>query len=98
MKKKSSKCLVDTRTTTRNKETKIIMKAAYIKEYFVFRDDYELGSSYDKFMQSLTGYLKAGKNIHDDANDCTSMLAEDIEFEMMNGKEEVYTANGLGIF
>ena len=98
LKKKSSKCLINTRTTTRNKETKIIMKAAYIKEYFVFRNDYELGSSYDKFMQSLTRYLKAGKNIHDDANDCTSMLAEDIEFEMMSGEEKPYTAQELGIF
>ena len=74
----SCKCLVKTKVTTRNKETRILMKAAYIKEYFVFRSDYEPGSEYDRFMQSLTSYLKAGINVHDDANDATTGLAEDI--------------------
>ena len=55
------------------------MKAAYIKEYFVFRSDYEAGSEYDRFMQSLCSYLKAGTNVHDDANDATTGLAEDIQ-------------------
>ena len=99
LQEKSNTCLVNTRFTTRNKETKILMKAAFIKEYFVFRNDYEAGSEYDKFMQSLTKYMKAGKNEHDDANDCVTMLAEDIEFELFfKEKEEAYTADGLGIF
>jgi len=73
------RCIVKTKVTTRNKETRILMKAAYIKEYFVFRSDYEAGSEYDRFLQSLTSYMKAGDNLHDDANDATTMLAEDIQ-------------------
>ncbi|MCK4328312.1 phage terminase large subunit [candidate division WOR-3 bacterium] len=78
LKDKGNQCLVKTKVTTRNKETRILMKAAFIKEYFVFRNDYEPGSEYDRFMQSLTSYLKAGTNLHDDANDATTGLAEDI--------------------
>jgi predicted phage terminase large subunit-like protein len=76
---KDNRCLVKTKVTTRNKETRILMKAAYIKEYFIFRSDYKAGSEYDRFMQSLTNYMKAGNNVHDDANDTTTGLAEDIE-------------------
>ena len=78
LKDKGNTCLVKTKVTTRNKETRILMKAAYMKEYFVFRNDYEPGSDYDRFMQSLCSYMKAGKNEHDDANDATTGLAEDI--------------------
>ena len=74
-----SRCLVKTKVTTPNKETRILMKAAFIKEYFVFRSDYKAGSDYDKFLQSLTSYMKAGDNLHDDANDCTTGLTEDIQ-------------------
>ena len=78
LKDKGNQCLVKTKVTTRNKETRILMKAAYVKEYFVFRNDYEPGSDYDKFMQSLTSYMKAGNNRHDDANDTVTGLAEDV--------------------
>lgn len=76
---RGNRCLVRTKATTRNKETRILMMAAYIKEYFYFRNDYESGSDYDKFMQSLTSYLKAGNNVHDDAPDTLTGLAEDLE-------------------
>jgi len=75
VKEGGSKALIKGKFTTRNKETRILMKAAYIKEYFVFRNDYEPGSEYDRFMQSLCSYMKAGKNEHDDANDATTGLA-----------------------
>jgi len=76
---KDNRCLVKTKVTTRNKETRILMKAAYIKEYFVFRSDYKAGSDYDKFMINLTSYMKAGTSVHDDAPDTVTALAEDIE-------------------
>jgi len=102
LEERRNKCLVNTRFTARNKETKILMKAAFIKEYFVFRNDYEAGSEYDRFMQSLTRYMKAGKNEHDDANDCVTMLAEDIEEEMFYKDDDVYpdtaSAEEMGIF
>jgi predicted phage terminase large subunit-like protein len=61
---------------TTNKETRILMSAGYVKQYFYFRDDYEPGSDYDKFMRQLTGYVKIGKNKHDDAADGVTGLAE----------------------
>ena len=67
--------LVYFKPTTQNKETKILMNSGYIKQYFFFRDDYEVGSDYDKFMRQLTSYVKLGKNKHDDAPDATAELA-----------------------
>lgn len=58
-----------------NKETRILMAAGYIKEHFYFRDDYEAGSDYDKFMRQLISYVKMGKNKHDDAPDSLTGLS-----------------------
>lgn len=74
--KGKSTCAVKYEPTTQNKETRILMSAGYIKEYFYFRDDYEPGSDYDRFMRQLTSYVKMGKNRHDDANDAITGLAE----------------------
>jgi len=71
---KKAPCSVVDETTTTNKETRILMSAGYIKEYFYFRNDYELGSDYDKFMRQLTSYIKMGKNVHDDAADSIEAL------------------------
>lgn len=60
---------------TQNKETRIILNAGYVKQYFVFRDDYPPGSDYDLFMRHLTSYVKMGKNKYDDAPDCITGLA-----------------------
>lgn len=75
---KNCKCLVKTKVTTRNKETRILMAAAYVKEYFIFRSDYKAGSDYDKFMMNLTSYMKAGTSVHDDAPDTITGLKEDV--------------------
>lgn len=82
---------VDPKTTTQNKETRILMNAGYIKEYFYFRDDYEPGSDYDKFMRQLTSYVKLGKNAHDDAADSVTGLAEYMQnnFYIRPQKKEV---------
>ena len=77
--KGKSKCEVKPRATTSNKETRIIMKSGFIKEHFWFRNDYEKGSDYDKFMQQITGYLRLATNQKDDAPDSVTMLAEFIE-------------------
>ncbi|MDP4147634.1 MAG: phage terminase large subunit [Bacillota bacterium] len=71
-----SPCAVVDEMNMKNKETRILMNAGYIKEYFYFRSDYEPGSDYDKFMRYLTSYIKLGKNKHDDAPDSITGLAE----------------------
>jgi len=40
----------------------------------VFRDDYEIGSDYDKAMKQLFHYTKDGKALHDDAPDSVALL------------------------
>ncbi|SDG73878.1 phage uncharacterized protein (putative large terminase), C-terminal domain-containing protein [Aneurinibacillus thermoaerophilus] len=74
---------INTKQNTQNKETRILMKSGQIKQHFVFREDYEIGSDYDKFMNELTSYVKLGKNKHDDAVDAATGLAETI-FEENN--------------
>lgn len=70
------RCIVEHLPQTKNKETRILMKSGQIKKYFYFRDDYVIGSDYDKYMRQLTSYVKLGKNSHDDAADATTGLAE----------------------
>lgn len=76
MRERSSNCSIQWQANTKNKETRILMQSAYIKEYFYFRDDYEPGSDYDKFMRQFTSYVKLGRNTHDDACDAVTGLAE----------------------
>lgn len=66
--------LLPVRSTTK-KHTRIITMAGFIKEFFVFRDDYEAGSQYDKFMKNLVSYLYSGDSDHDDAPDSLELLA-----------------------
>jgi predicted phage terminase large subunit-like protein len=68
-------CQFIDRDSTTNKETRILMNAGYVKEYFYFRNDYLSGSQYDTFMRWLTSYVKMGSNKHDDAPDGITLLA-----------------------
>jgi hypothetical protein len=52
------------------------MASGRIKEYMRFRDDYEVGSEYDRFMRDLTSYVRIGNNKHDDAPDALTLLYE----------------------
>lgn len=85
------KCSIIDEQQTNNKETRILMNAGYIKEYFYFRDDYEPGSDYDKFMRALTSYVKMGKNKHDDAPDALTGLAEFMKYKTFT--KEAVTRN-----
>lgn len=78
---KKHKCIIQTKPTTKNKETRILMKSGWIKKHCVFLHENDIikGSDYDRFMKSLTGYKKEGGNKHDDAPDSMTILAEFIE-------------------
>lgn len=88
MREKSAACAVQWHPNTKNKETRILVQSAYIKEYFYFRDDYEPGSDYDKFMRQFTGYVKLGRNTHDDACDAVTGLAEIVPYRTFNKPQE----------
>lgn len=62
-----------------SKPSRILNRASFIRNNFVFRHDWEEYPQYAKFMRNLTSYLKiqeAGKgNKHDDAPDLCEMAA-----------------------
>ena len=72
---------ITTKYTTANKETKIIVNSAWIKEHCLFRDDttYKRNSEYGKFVGMLCSYTMAGKNKNDDVPDAMAMLAEYVQ-------------------
>ena len=69
---------ITTKFTTSNKETKIILNSAWVKEHCLFKDKslYKKKDDYGKMMEMLCSYTVAGKNKHDDAPDGMAMLAE----------------------
>ena len=69
---------ITTKFTTSNKETKIILSSAWIKEHCLFKDSsqYKKKDDYGKMMDMLCSYTVAGKNKHDDVPDGMAMLAE----------------------
>lgn len=75
---KKKNCIIQARPTTQHKETRIIMKAGWIKKHCAFLDEseYTKGSDYGRFMKSLTSHKREGGNSHDDAPDGMTILAE----------------------
>ena len=58
--------------STENKETRILVDSAWVKENCYFRAD-PPSADYKRFMQMLTHYTTEGRNKHDDAPDSMSM-------------------------
>lgn len=69
---------ITTKFTSANKETKIIVNSAWVKEHCLFKDEslYKRQSDYGKMMDMLGSYTVAGKNKHDDVPDGLAMLSE----------------------
>ena len=69
---------ITTKYTTSNKETKIIVNSAWVKEHCLFKDEslYKKNSEYGKMINMLCSYTMAGKNKNDDVPDGMAMLAE----------------------
>ena len=78
VKKKGGITHITTKFTTSNKETKIIVNSAWVKEHCLFKDTslYKRNSDYGRMMDMLCSYTVAGKNKHDDVPDGLAMLAE----------------------
>lgn len=72
---------ITTKFTTANKETKIIVNSAWVKDHCLFKDKslYKRSSDYGRFMDMLCTYTMAGKNKHDDVPDAMAMLAEYVQ-------------------
>ena len=69
---------ITTKYTTANKETKIIVNSAWVKEHCLFKDDslFVRKDDYGKMVEMLCSYTMVGKNKHDDVPDGMAMLAE----------------------
>lgn len=76
--KKITRCVIQSKTTTSHKPTRILMYSGWIKKhcYFLAEGEYKKGSNYDRFMKALTSYKKEGGNKYDDAPDGMTILAE----------------------
>ena len=78
VKKQGGITKITTKFTTSNKETKIIVNSAWVKEHCLFKDKslYKKKDDYGKMLEMLCSYTLAGKNKHDDVPDGMAMFAE----------------------
>lgn len=76
---------IETKPTSANKETKILVNSDYIAKHFYFlhQSQYKAKSDYGLFMANVTTYTTRAKVPHDDGIDSLAMMAE-------------YTQNPLG--
>lgn len=90
LKKKGGITHITTKFTSANKETKIIVNSAWVKEHCLFKDKsiYRPSSDYGRMMNMLCSYTMAGRNKHDDVPDGMAMLA-DFAQSLNGGKVEV---------
>lgn len=82
---------ITTKFTTANKETKIIVNSAWVKEHCLFLDEskYKRNTDYGRMMDMLCSYTVAGKNKHDDVPDGMAMFAEYAQ-SLNGGSVEVF--------
>jgi predicted phage terminase large subunit-like protein len=91
VKKRGGNTHITTKFSTANKETRIIVNSAWVKEHCLFLDSscYKKKSDYGKMMDMLCTYTIAGKNKNDDVPDGFAMLS-DYAQSMSASKVEVF--------
>jgi len=91
VRKKGGITHITTKFTTANKETKIIVNSAWVKEHCLFKHPslYEKKSDYGKMMDMLCTYTVAGKNKHDDVPDGMAQYAEFVQ-SLTGQKVEIF--------
>lgn len=70
---KGSGCTVKSHHTQKNKETKIIINAPWVKEHCYFK--METSKEYENMLRALCSYTQKGKNKHDDVPDGFAQLS-----------------------
>ena len=91
IKKRGGNTHITTRFTKANKETRIIISSAWVKEHCLFKDEstYKRNTDYGRFMDMLCSYTMAGNNKHDDVPDSMAMLYE-FATSLTSAKIEVF--------
>lgn len=64
-------------TQTLNKEARILSNATTVQNIIYFPMDWK--SRYNEYYRSMKEYQRQGKNEHDDAQDCTTSIAEELD-------------------
>lgn len=74
---RGGRCNITEKTTTSNKETKIIVNADWVKKHVLFKDKelYKPKDEYGVMMSWLLSYSVVGKNPHDDVPDGLASFA-----------------------
>ena len=72
---------IETKPTSANKETKILVNSDYIAKHFYFLhpSQYKAKSDYGLFMANVTTYTTRAKVLHDDGIDSLAMMAEYVQ-------------------
>lgn len=72
---------IETKPTSTNKETKILVNSDYIAKHFYFLhpSQYKAKSDYGLFMANVTTYTTRAKVPHDDGIDSLAMMAEYVQ-------------------
>ena len=79
LKEKGSHCKITTRWNQTNKETRILVASAWIKEHCLFKDESLYAKEQKEYrtaMEFLCGYTMLGKNKHDDVPDAMADLED----------------------
>jgi len=92
IKKRHGRTSITTKFTKANKETRIIVSSAWVKEHCIFKDEstYKRNTDYGRFMDMLCSYTLVGNNKHDDVPDSMAMLYE-FATSMTSAKIEVFS-------
>lgn len=64
-------------TQTMNKEARILSNATTVQNIIYFPEDWR--QKYREYYTSMNEYQRQGKNEHDDAQDCTTSIAEELD-------------------
>ena len=74
---------ITTKYSTANKDTRIIVDSAFVKEHFLFLAPDKYDAEYRLAMNMLSSYSMSGKNRHDDVPDALSMLADFVQTKVL---------------
>lgn len=74
---------IETRSEKTNKEARMYILSSYVVNNFYFRSDRE-GDYIPYFSQLVSTFKNVAKNIHDDAADSTTMMAEYVKNSLMH--------------
>lgn len=97
VKQKGGRCHITRKYSTQNKETKIIVNSAWVKEHVYFKDptEYDPRSDYGMFMSNVCSYTQLGKNKTDDGPDLLAMFAIFVD-NLYGSQVEVVKRSDLG--